>query len=625
MSNFVDCDRDQAFLLPPDLRDWIPSDDLAHFVIEAVERVGLGAFKVNHRGTGSAQYHPRMMLALLIYCYANGIFSSRRIERATHRDIGVRFVAANLHPDHDTIARFRRENLDAVSESFLQVLLLARELKLLRVGLVSVDGSKFKANASKHRSVTYERAGGLIGQLEGEIAALLRRAEAADVAGEEDPQALPKEIARRAALRDKLDAIPPHPVKHDADTPGQGNGCALLAPLCCQALRPGLQPVRPRVVQHHRGGLIERTAQTCIAGLGDPADKIPFAGLVPARGQSHPRAEILRSPEPLGIVDRGREGQGYDVADARHGHQEAAHPVLPGQIADQLLKAGELAAQTRPRAQDRIGRGFQHRVACDQFPDTGLVAALRDLAHLQAEVAQDTAQRELQIGERVQHGSARGQKRPHLLRRHRFAVHRTEPAHLQQPRNTFRIPAVRLDRHRLQRGLHLPGLHQHGLEAGVGQPLVQPVGQGTGFEADRGDPVRQLAHERNQRFRCAGDPRLRHDLALLAENADCRACQRYIQPDKNIHVDALSCKGVGARLSARPREHAARVRATTPESPPSLQAEMSPVGAEPHYGISVRLPLPRFQSPLTEPGVPISGTGLSSGIMRLAHGPPGQR
>ena len=206
MSNFVECDRDQAILLPPDLRDWLPADDLGHFVIEAVERVDLGAFKVNHRGTGSAQYHPRMMLALMIYCYANGIFSSRRIERATHRDIGVRFVAANRHPDHDTIARFRRENFAAVSESFLQVLLLAKELKLLRVGLVSVDGSKFKANASKHRSVTYERAGALIAQLEGEIAALLSRAEAADVAGEDDPQALPKEIARHEALRDKLDA-----------------------------------------------------------------------------------------------------------------------------------------------------------------------------------------------------------------------------------------------------------------------------------------------------------------------------------------------------------------------------------------------------------------------------------
>ena len=115
MSNFVDCDRDQAFLLPPDLRDWIPADDLAHFVIEAVERVDLGAFKVNHRGTGSAQYHPRMMLALLIYCYANGIFSSRRIERATHRDIGVRFVAANRHPDLFPVSLWRPGPLPGVS------------------------------------------------------------------------------------------------------------------------------------------------------------------------------------------------------------------------------------------------------------------------------------------------------------------------------------------------------------------------------------------------------------------------------------------------------------------------------------------------------------------------------
>ena len=206
MSKFVECERDQAFLLPPDLRDWIPEDDLAHFVIKAVERVDMSAFKVNRRGTGSAQYHPRMMLALLIYCYANGIFSSRRIERATHRDIGVCFVAANTHPDHDTVATFRRENLAAFGESFLRVLLLARELKLVKVGVVSVDGTKIDANASKHRSVRYDRAGELIDQLKLEIADLMGRAEAADGGAEEDPQALPKEIARREALRDRLDA-----------------------------------------------------------------------------------------------------------------------------------------------------------------------------------------------------------------------------------------------------------------------------------------------------------------------------------------------------------------------------------------------------------------------------------
>ena len=207
MSRFVDCERDQAFLLPPDLREWIPEDGLAHFVIEAVERVDMGAFKVNRRGTGSAQYHPRMMLrALLIYCYVKGIFSSRRIERATRRDIGVRFVAANNHPDHDTIATFRRDNLAAVGESFLQVLLLAKELKLVKLGVVSVDGSKFAANASKHRSVRYDRAGELIEELRLEIAALTERAEAADDGAAEDPQALPREIARREALRDRLDA-----------------------------------------------------------------------------------------------------------------------------------------------------------------------------------------------------------------------------------------------------------------------------------------------------------------------------------------------------------------------------------------------------------------------------------
>ena len=142
-----------------------------------------------------------MMLALLIYCYANGIFSSRRIERATHRDIGVRYVAANQHPDHDTIATFRRRNFQAVAESFLQVLLLARELKLLKLGVVSVDGSKLDANASKHRSVTYRRAGELVDQLKLEIAELMGRAEAADTGSEADPQALPKEIGRLAALR----------------------------------------------------------------------------------------------------------------------------------------------------------------------------------------------------------------------------------------------------------------------------------------------------------------------------------------------------------------------------------------------------------------------------------------
>jgi hypothetical protein len=145
------------------------------------------------------------MLALLIYSYANGIFASRRIERATYRDIAMRFVAANLHPDHDTIATFRHINKAAFEAAFLQVLLLARATGLLRLGTVSIDGTKIDANASKIRSVRYDRACELRRKLAADIAQLTAQAEAAD-AENHDPQALPAELARRETLHAKLDA-----------------------------------------------------------------------------------------------------------------------------------------------------------------------------------------------------------------------------------------------------------------------------------------------------------------------------------------------------------------------------------------------------------------------------------
>ena len=206
MTGFIPFSREQAFLLPPDAKDWLPADDVAHFVVAAVDRVPLGAFAVRPVPGGRAQYHPRLLLALLIYCYANGIFSSRRIERATHRDLGVRYVAANLHPDHDTIAAFRRANRAAFEAAFLQVLLLARESGLLRLGTVSIDGTKLDANASKIRSVRYDRAKALRVRLAADITDLTNRAEAADAEAQPDPQALPAEIARREALKAKLDA-----------------------------------------------------------------------------------------------------------------------------------------------------------------------------------------------------------------------------------------------------------------------------------------------------------------------------------------------------------------------------------------------------------------------------------
>lgn len=200
---FKNIDRTTPLLLPPDLRDWVEEEDLVHFVIQAVERLPLSSFAVNTKGCGDEQYPPHMLLALLVYCYANGMFSSRRIERATCRDVAVRYLTADLHPDHDTICTFRRNNLEAIATAFVEVLELARELKLLQLGTVSLDGTHVKANAAKDQNVTYERAQQLRVQLQQDVAQLLQRAEVADQK-EQDVQKLPKEIARRQQLLEKM-------------------------------------------------------------------------------------------------------------------------------------------------------------------------------------------------------------------------------------------------------------------------------------------------------------------------------------------------------------------------------------------------------------------------------------
>ena len=201
---FKNTDRNTPLLLPPDLRDWVAEDDLVHFVIHAVERLPLSTFAINHKGCGDEQYPPHTMLALLIYCYANGLFSSRRIERATYRDVAVRYLTADQHPDHDTICAFRRNNLEAIAAAFVDVLELARELKLLQLGAVSLDGTHIKASASKDQNVTYERAQQLREQLRWDVKELLAQAEQADRT-DDDPQKLPQEIARREKLLQKMD------------------------------------------------------------------------------------------------------------------------------------------------------------------------------------------------------------------------------------------------------------------------------------------------------------------------------------------------------------------------------------------------------------------------------------
>ena len=192
-------DRDTPMLLPPDLRDWIPDDHIVHFLIDAVDALPGEYFRFNTRGTGDEQYPPRMMLLLLVYCYATGRFSSRAIEEATWSDVVVRYICGgSLHPDHDTICTFRRGNKELFEKAFVEVLLMAREsCGLKKVGTVSIDGTKVKANASKHSAVSYKRAGEQIELLRREVEQLTAKAEGAGNTPLDDGLSIPEEIARR--------------------------------------------------------------------------------------------------------------------------------------------------------------------------------------------------------------------------------------------------------------------------------------------------------------------------------------------------------------------------------------------------------------------------------------------
>ena len=197
MSNFRTIDRETGFLLPPSVDEWLPEKHLARFVVEVVEGLDLRAMSGSYRGSGSASYHPRMLLGLLVYGYATGVFSSRKLERATYDSVAFRFIAANDHPDHDTIATFRRRFLKEIEALFVQVLLLAREMGVLKMGTVALDGTKIHANASRHSALSHEHAGKIEAQLKAEVADLMAKAEAADAADLPDGMSIPDELARR--------------------------------------------------------------------------------------------------------------------------------------------------------------------------------------------------------------------------------------------------------------------------------------------------------------------------------------------------------------------------------------------------------------------------------------------
>jgi transposase len=207
-------DLDQQLLLPPDLREWLPEGHLALFVSDVVDELDLAAIVRAYDGDerGQPPYHPAMMVKLLLYAYCTGRPSSRRIERATHDDVACRVLAADQHPDHDSIAAFRQRHLPALAALFVQVLQLCRAAGLVTLGHVALDGTKVKANASKHKAMSYGRMGDTQARLEREVGELLARAQDVDAAEDAEygrgqrGDSLPAELARRESRLAKIRA-----------------------------------------------------------------------------------------------------------------------------------------------------------------------------------------------------------------------------------------------------------------------------------------------------------------------------------------------------------------------------------------------------------------------------------
>ena len=212
-------DPDQLFLLPPSLKEWLPEGHLAYFVSDVVDELDLSEIEKTYstKLQGQPPYHPALMVKLLFYAYCIGIPSSRKIEKKTYEDIAFRILAAGYHPDHDTIADFRKTHLGALKGLFLQILILCKEAKLVKLGHVALDGTRIKANASKHKAMSYGRMNEKEKELEREVNELLRKAESVDaeedkrygkgIRGDELPEELRFREKRLARIREAKKAL----------------------------------------------------------------------------------------------------------------------------------------------------------------------------------------------------------------------------------------------------------------------------------------------------------------------------------------------------------------------------------------------------------------------------------
>lgn len=204
MKHFKGAMREQGLLMPYDLLEWLPEDHLARFIVEIVDQLDFSSIYDKYKGKGSAAYDPKLLLALLFYGYSTGVFSSRKLEAASYDSVAFRFITGNQHPDHDTIATFRKRFLEEIQGWFKQILLIGQEMKLVKMGNIYIDGTKIQANASRHKAMSYEHMKRQEEQLEQEIKQLLAMASAQDEKENSHQLAIPEELKRR---EDRLEKI----------------------------------------------------------------------------------------------------------------------------------------------------------------------------------------------------------------------------------------------------------------------------------------------------------------------------------------------------------------------------------------------------------------------------------
>ena len=274
---------DQQLLLPPDMRGWLPEGDLALFVSDVVDELDLSAIYAAYEsgeGRGQPPYHPAMMVKLLLYGYCIGTASSRKIERATYRDVAFRVLAGDQHPDHDSIAEFRTRHLGALAALFVQVLRLCQAAGLVKLGHVALDGTKLKANASKHKAMSYGRMEETEHRLAGEVRALLEQAQQVDAAEEAQygrgrrGDELPAELARRESRLTKIRAAKAA-LEQEAKAQAAHEAEAARAKLAAREHRVGSAKGKPAQVPDPEQA---RPAPTAQRNFTDPESRIMVDG-----------------------------------------------------------------------------------------------------------------------------------------------------------------------------------------------------------------------------------------------------------------------------------------------------------------------------------------------------------